>query len=114
VAEADVYLWVAKRAETANHGAGYGNGREALFNVVAVTLKVVLDEGFEGGAIVGVDGSLVQKDVGHRERSVSGPVVQCGHQGRLVDHPGLQDEQACQEVRFGRWRHRAALRVLGR
>ena len=69
-------------------------GGQALLGVAAVLLEVLRGQTVEQGTLVGVDRPLLDQDLGHRPALGPGPGVEGEDQGRLVDHTGLEGEEA--------------------
>ena len=98
VADGGVDVGIAHRDEAGHHRPWSRDGGEALFDVIAMPFQVLGDETFQDRPIVGVDGSLVEEDLGDRSILVAGPGVERGDERGLVDHAVLQREQAEEEV----------------
>ncbi len=71
---------VAERGEAVHHRSRCGDGGEALLDVIAMPLHVLGDETFQQRPIVGVDGSLAEKNLGDRSALVARPGVEGGDQ----------------------------------
>ena len=82
-------------------GLAGGDGDEAAHDVAAVGLDVQVGQGLNHRPLGGAQVAQGDGVVGQRSRLVAGPGVEGGHELGRLDQPGLQREQAEQEVAFG-------------
>ena len=69
--------------------------------IAAVGLDVHGRQGLDGGPLGGIEVPLRDEMVGEGARLVAGPGVESGDELRRLDQPGLQGEQAEEEMAVG-------------
>jgi hypothetical protein len=101
LSERGVDLRVTELSQALAGGRADAEGGQAPLGVAAVAPEVLEDQSLHQGQAVGRQGALLGQDRGHGSVSGLGPGMEGSHELSLVDQPGLERQQAEEEVARG-------------